>query len=402
MSARAFLQALLVVLLARLLGKQDYGIYVAILSISGFFSVLVGIGASALHLRDVSLDPETWRESYVRRHRAIYLSQVWLIAVSLPIAWFVAKAGANWLEIVLLVVGDVAALSASEFMVRSCQGRLLFRRMAAMMCMLPGLRVLVLGAAILSGLRLDLWGWSIVCCATGGAMSALAAFGARRAGKSASPSTRLEGSHLAGLGFAMAAGSARIHADADKAIIAKLSSYGLAGEYSIAYRMMDVLLLPVNGFVEWSTGALFQQGQCGFSQSLRKLNWRWLLLFLVAAAIGAVSWALAPLLPWVFGKAFDGTVAMAHWLSLLPLSAATWTCVRCVAATSGHERAVGVIELLGAGFSVALGIALVLLMGWKGAILATYATHMTMTVVMLAVGLRPDRRKMNSRRGCHT
>jgi len=383
MAFRATFQAALTILLARLLGPVDYGAYVVISGIVGFFSVLAGVGASALHLRDTSIAPSAWHSSFVIHHASIWKTQPVLIALTLLTAWLVVRGEVGWLPLLLFVLGDLLGAPASDLLVRSYQGRERYMRMALTMCALPLSRVLLLTLFTTTGGSVSLWSWGSLCLLSGGAMAAIV-FGVAVSAKRNADTADWKSSRdpFLGLGFSMTAASTRIHADADKAIIAKLSSFGAAGEYSLAYRMMDVLLLPINGLIEWSMRALFRHGQDGMVTSLRELWRRWLILLGLALGACAVAYALAPFLPVIFGDQFQEAVQMGRWLALLPLTTACWMLLRSVMTTAGHQKFVGVVELMGAGLSVVLGIVLVSNHGWRGAVLATYGIHMAMSLTV--------------------
>jgi O-antigen/teichoic acid export membrane protein len=67
--------------------------------------------------------------------------------------------------------------------------------------------------------------------------------------------------------------------------------------------------------------------------------------------------------------------------------------LRSIIATAGHQRFVGVVELLGATLSVLLGITLVSQHGWRGAVLATYGTHALMSLAVTGFAILRWRRR---------
>jgi O-antigen/teichoic acid export membrane protein len=385
MSLRAAIQALVVILLARTLGTVDYGASVAVISVTGFFATLAGLGAAVLHLKDIAVEPANWRGSLWHHHKNIWRTQPILFVISSFVAWFVIRQHVDWCTLLAMVGGDILGLPHAEFAVRSHQGRGQYVGMAIMMCALPMLRLCALLCYFVVEGGVSLRAWGAIGLLSGAAVFSIVAAGVARSGRRRGERQRSSGSMVEGLGFAMTSASLRIHADADKAIIARLSSISAAGEYSLAYRLMDVLLLPVNGFIEWSIRLLFQYGREGIRESLKKTWMRWLTLFLVASLMSVMAYMLAPYLPLVFGEQYRNTVTMARWLCVLPLTATSWTIVRSIAATAGYEKLAGLIELVGAGLSVMLGVALVMAQGWRGAVLATYVVHLSMVFLLLSV-----------------
>ncbi|MDR6453091.1 lipopolysaccharide biosynthesis protein [Variovorax paradoxus] len=383
MCFRAAFQAALTILLARLLGRADYGALVVVGGIAGLFSILAGLGASALHLRDTAIAPDAWRDSFVAHHASIWKTQPILLASAVLVAWLVAREEVGWLSLLLLIFGDLLGAPASDLLVRSCQGRERYGRMALAMCALPLTRVLLVTPVAMTSDFVSLQSWSLLSFLSGAAIAAVAAGMAMSVKNDNLIGRKYSRDSFSGLGFSMTAASARIHADADKAIIAKLSSFGAAGEYSLAYRMMDVLLLPINGLIEWSMRALFRHGRGGIAVSLRALWRRWLILLSLALGACVAAYALAPFLPAIFGEQFQDAVLMGRWLALLPLTTACWVMLRSIVATAGHQKFVGVVELIGASVSILLGIVLVLQYGWRGAVVATYGTHIAMSLAVI-------------------
>jgi O-antigen/teichoic acid export membrane protein len=393
MASRALLQACLVILLARSLGREAYGASVAILSVTGFFSTMVGMGASILHLRDTSIHPEAWRGNLLGHLVNMSRSFLPLLAISYLLAWFIVRQRVGWSTLSCFVVGDLLGFPATDLMVRSFQGRERYALMALAMVSLPGLRLFMWLVAWIWGmpLDLDLWGYMVLLS---GLILASAVFSFVRMGASRNRDTsRQRHRFFSGFGFAMTSASSRVHADADKAIIARLSTLGAAGEYSIAYRLMDVLMLPVSAAIEWSVRRLFKNGGDGVLASIRRYWGWWSSLLVVAILVCLVAFLVAPLLPAVFGGKYVASVSMARWLAALPLTTFIWMAVRSIAATTGHERLVGWVEFMGAGMSLMLGIILVMNLGWKGAVLATYFVHIGMSVLVICMMLPVLRRE---------
>jgi len=83
--------------------------------------------------------------------------------------------------------------------------------------------------------------------ASGASLALAVAWCVRRKAREVAPDQESRQGFLARVGFAMALALSRVHADADKAIVVRLLSLGVPGAYSVAYGLIDVFLLPVNG-----------------------------------------------------------------------------------------------------------------------------------------------------------
>ncbi|AND71083.1 hypothetical protein ATSB10_36290 [Dyella thiooxydans] len=180
------------------------------------------------------------------------------------------------------------------------------------------------------------------------------------------------------IGFAIASASSRVHGDADKVVLTRLASPTVTGQYTVAYRLTDVLTLPVVAGAERLLPRLFKIGAERSTESHADLLKMSIAGASLALTLSAITYAVAPLLPWVFGAEFQASVNMARALSFVPASMTLWVMVRSYAGTNGFEHAMGLFELFGAGFNVAASLLLVMRFGWSGAVMATYLTHLSM------------------------
>jgi len=374
---RSLLLSVLVVLLARALGPSAFGGYAAAASLASFFATFNGFGAGALHVRDVA-HGKPYAETLNRTMRWVGLSVLPLAAMAVGCAWILVPHNVKPLAIALVVLGEILYYITSDLAMRILQAREHYIGMTAVICALPALRVVTAGLLSLAGI-LDLMAWALLSCAigllTGAAVFGLWMFQTRGSVRRARPAPQ---DRLAGLGFAMAAASSRVHGDADKVILARMVSTAVAGTYTLSYRLVDVFLLPISAGVERVLPALFKQGQHGLRRSLRRSARQIALTLLSACALCGGVYVFASLLPWILGDAYRGTVPIAHALAAVPLTMTCWIIVRTLAATSGYERATGAFELAGAVFNVGATIALVMAWNWRGAVAATYLTHLVM------------------------
>ena len=384
LACRSMLQVALTIFVARALGRSDYGATVAVAGIAAFFSVWAGLGASALHLRDSATQSQLWQLSFAHHYSRTVRTQLPLIALALLVAWFVTRGAISGFELVLLVTGEMLGAPLADLLTRSYQGRSHYVAMAAATCALPFLRLGMTAFAVMvfAG-DFNLSRWAVVVFASGAVVASAAWWTSHKIRRHAAQADTYQNGPVSGLAFAVAAASSRVHADVDKVILARLSSMGAAADYSLAYRIVDVLLLPVSSLIEWSARAMFLYGQSGTREAAERLSHRWIAVGALAGAAAFAILLLAPLLPWVFGVQYEGAETIARWLCLLPVTAACWLSVRGLAAASGHERLVAVVEGVGALLNAALCVVLIQAWEWRGAVLATYVTHIGMVLLTL-------------------
>ena len=375
---RALSLGVLVVMLARTLGPSDFGGYAAAASLASFFSMFSGLGAGPLHVRDVAHAKLPYEVSLNHTVHRIGWTFLPLTIVAMACAWFVIPHNVEPLAIVLIVMGETMNYAGSDLAVRILQARERYTAMSLAICATPTLRIIVVAALMATG-SLGLFSWAIVSVATGALMCAvvIGAWAWRMRGNLGSRVSLLQDS-VAGLGFAVATAASRVHGDADKVVLARLVSTATAGTYTVAYRLTDIFLLPISAGVERMLPVLFKHGQHGLRQSIRTSATKVGLVLAFALALSCCVYMAASLLPWILGKNYLETVPIAHALSAVPFTATCWIIVRTLAATAGYERSTGVFELAGALFNVGATVVLVMAWDWRGAVVATYLTHVAM------------------------
>lgn len=394
---RSLSLSVLMVLLARALGPSEFGGYAVAASLASFIATFSGLGAGALHVRDVTQSRRPYAENLELVVRRVLLWLPPLAIVALGCAWSLVPHNISPVAIAMIVLGELMYYVSVELAMRIMQAQERFMSMAFALFAPSLLRMVIALSLFLSG-SLNLMAWALVSFATGAAFSCALfcawAFRRRRKGRARLPWFQ---DGFSGLGFAVANASARIHGDADKVILARMVSTTVAGTYTPAYRLVEVFLLPVSAGVEWLLPALFRQGRRGLGGSLRSSTGKIALTLLYALVLCGGVYAASFALPLLLGRAYAETVPIARALALVPLTMTCWMTVRTLAATSGHERSAGAAELIGALFNVAVTIALVAAWSWRGAVAATYLTQLAM-VAGYAIYLAWHTRTMRFRR----
>ena len=396
LAARSVALTLLVMILARVMGSDIYGGYAAAVSVANLIATFSGLGATALHVRDVARGSMDHRTSLGIAASRVLRTATPLAAICVIVNWFAIPHNVPALLVAIVAVGEILSVIATDLAFRAMQAQERYISMAVIAGIVPVIRLcLAVMAWFFDMLTFEVWAW--MSFFTGLAALALVIRVVRQhtRGSFLNGNAQLKFSSsdaLSGLGFTLSTASARIHGDADKVILARLASTSRAGQYAVAYRLTDVLTLPIVAAIEHLLPTLFRQGKSGFSESLRKLIPMIVLGLAGGGVLSAVGYFLAPLLPLLLGKSYEGSVEMARALSLVPLTMAIWSMVRAVAGTTGHEKAMGAAELTGASINVAMCILAVTVYGWLGAVYATYATHLSMSVGLLGWIVLQERR----------
>lgn len=102
----------------------------------------------------------------------------------------------------------------------------------------------------------------------------------------------------------------------DKALAAKLLPLGAAGLYAASTRAVAAVTLPVMAMMLAALPRLFRDSEASSNQSKRFLRWLFIAGSLYGLMIVAVLWLVAPLFEQLFGSKYEGISDTLRWLCL--------------------------------------------------------------------------------------
>ncbi|CAL1240065.1 lipopolysaccharide biosynthesis protein [Candidatus Methylocalor cossyra] len=382
LGVRTAAQGLLFILLAQALGARGYGEFVAALAVATLFAPLVGCGATALMVRATARRSESFPVEFGRGLKLIGLTGVPLVGVVLGAAPWALGPTCSWGILVPVTVAELLCAPLVEFgggafqaLERPVRAAILFSALAVLR--LGGLLVLLDQGA---PLRPEAWAvWHLAASALAAAWAMRSAAGLGRPRWSGG----LRRAAQEGFFFALGGASHRAQADLDKAILARFDGAGATGVYSAAYRFADLATLPVQALLAASLARFFRVGEGGTRASLRYAVG--LLPVPVAyALLAGLTLALgADFLPRLLGPSFAGAAEVVRWLAPLPLVTLLRSFLATVAGASDRQRLNGIVHGLGATCNAGLNLLWIPLWGWRGAVLATFASEGLMILLLL-------------------
>lgn len=365
---RAFAQAVMVLLLARLLGAAGYGQFVSILAIASFFSPLAGLGLQGILLRDVARKPEKlpellgaalglwWRSTLIFGLAAIAVI-VWALPGGIPLS-----------AIVVFAFAEVASGSFVDIVGRVEQALHHANRFGATSAGLVIVRLVTLaGFGLLFKPDLGGWIWTYA------AASLLYVFflfvwsiSTHRPHRTSRPHWNLA---LEGVPFAVGALSLRLQAEFNKPVLAQLG-YEQAGNYSAAQRVVDMASLPLMAMQEafWSR---FYASAAPRGRTI--LTGAAMLVFALLG--GGLLTLIAPLLPTFLGAGFENTAAVLVWLAWLPTLQVIRNLFNVYIVATNRAHVLTWVYIAGGTVSVILTAFLVKTHGIAGAVAAAYLTE---------------------------
>lgn len=383
MLLRAAMQAATVVWLARQLGAQPYGQFVAIVAVSSFFSPFVGLGLSHMLLRNAARD-SAHASNYLARALYWWLRTLMPCAVvTVMLALWLLPERIALLNLVFVVAAELAATSLTELCARHLQAQQRTHAFGAVHAGLPGVRLVALGLLWIGMVDVSaiavLWAYA----ASGLLYAALLFFGLYAIAKGIDEVVLTEPmTARSGLPFSLAAFAAKLQSEFNKPMLAQ-AGFGLAGAYNVAQRVVDMASLPVLALQEVLWPRLYAQ-----TNPARQLRRAGLALMLMALFVGAALWLVAPLLLVVFGTDFVDAVAVLRMLAWLPTLQVLRALLNFHVIHHGQMQQIGWAYAIGGVVSVTGVAVFAPVYGLIGAVWASYAAEAAMVAFLIYGALR--------------
>ncbi len=386
LALRSAAQAAIVVMLARVLGASEYGRYVALLAVAGFFVPLANFGSQGALLRDCARHPDR-AQAQLGDALALWMrGSVFFGLLAIVSAWIALPMRGDGLGVALFLFSDVAAGSLADLVGRAEQARepQAYGRLQASYI---AMRLLAL-VVFLVAAQPSLATW--LNYQVGAALSFVVGVSvwlvrARPGIRSGRPSLHLLRS---GLPFASGALALRLQTEFSKPVLAQLD-YATVGNFGVAQRAVDLASLPLVAMQEALWPRVYANADARVQ--LRRAG---ALMLALALSGGIVLWLGAPLVPRILGTSFAHASSLLGLLAWLPAIQVLRNLGNAHLVASQRGGALTLVFVAGSLTGVCLNLALIPFLGAPGAVAAAYGGELVMIGVQ--AGLRAARRA-NSR-----
>lgn len=368
LTARAGIQAVYFIVIARALAAEGYGAFVGVLALSAVAVPFASWGTGQMLIQDVSRQPDLfarrWGQALVVTITSglalgtlVTAASRLVLPASIPLALVVMIALS---ELLFARFTDVASQAFWAF------GKL--QRTAVISVWLVVVRLiaaLALVALVENPTALD-WGVGYVLSSAVAAVGALALV-QRELG---SPDFRRSGERprfREGFYFSLGQSAGGVYNDIDKTMLARLSTLEAAGVYGAAYRILDVAFAPVLSLLMASYPQFFKSGAAGVGSALKLARRLLPVGSAYGAATGVALFFSAPLIPLLLGEGYADTVSAIRWLALLPLLRAVQYLGADILTGAGRQPLRSALYLGTAGANILLNLWLIPRYSWMGA-----------------------------------
>jgi O-antigen/teichoic acid export membrane protein len=355
------------IVLARLLGSREYGIYAGTFALVSMASQYSTIGSGTVFLRYVSPDKSKF---------PVYWGNILLITCTVSILvsavlYFTARFILNPLSAALIFPAAVSVCFCTQIAVAAGQVFQAFEqlRVTAMMNLLTNIMRAIAAVSMLVLLHhATAWNWVVVSLfvSLAGAIIAVITVTVRLGLPKFDFS--LTRRHWAeGLQYSFSQSTSSAYNDVDKTM---LSHYGMNvqnGIYSMAYRVVEIASIPVFSVRDAATPKFFQQGAKGVTYSAALANSLLKRAMLLGVFSAACIFLFAPIIPHIIGKDYAESVYALRWLSLIPFFRSIHQMTGTALMGAGLQKYRTSTQIVAAAVNFLLNLWLIPAHGWQGA-----------------------------------
>jgi O-antigen/teichoic acid export membrane protein len=364
---RLVIQAVYFILIARSLGPDAYGAFVAAVAMASVLGPFSGMGTPNLFIKNVRSGK---REASLCWGNGLLLTVLSGTAFSALMVLFAALFHLkNSLFVVAIVcASDLVMMKITEL---AGFGFAASNRMAQNSIQSVVLSLLrLLGIVLLMSFtrNVTLSRWVAVYLATSAAGMGYALWkGTQLWGTPRFDLGILREDVSEGIYFSIGASATTIYNDIDKIMLSKLSDLESTGVYGAAYRLIDVSMTPVRSLISAAYPQFFTRGVQGVRATYRYAMQLIGKATIYGAFISAALWLCAPVLPFFLGPKYQAVVPALRWLALIPFLRCIHTFLADSLSGAGLQRVRTGLQVAVALINIGLNLVILPRYSWRGA-----------------------------------
>lgn len=384
-------QAIVFLVIARLLGVDAYGAYSAVLALAMALSWFVGMGVSGVMLRDTARDAQAFPQAWGRTLAALLVtSPVVLFGYGLFAWWFlppdIPGIVVACLGIAEILFSPLFQAAAHVYQSHERMGRAARMQLVPIVPRVGVTALLLIGASWLHWFDpLQLWVGLYLLAAIVAAGYALWRLHSDFGLGFMPIWSGLGRAFQDGWPYALASFSNKVYADIDKLMLARLAGLEAAGAYSAAHRFVDMATIPLAGLYSASVPRFFRAGDQGVKPAMRFALKLIPIPLGYTVLIGAAFCLVADFVTGLLGRDYAESAAALRWLAWLPMLCVVRDLLSHVFICTDQQRLHVWVLVFGASANVLLTLWAIPSWGWQGAVAATYVAELIMIAVQLGL-----------------
>ncbi|MBW3575160.1 MAG: oligosaccharide flippase family protein [Actinobacteria bacterium] len=372
------------VLLARLLGPGDFGAYAGALALVLVVYPFANVGAGHLLVMRVARQPKIFRTAWSAAVSTTLVSgaacSALIVAVGSLLLPRVPVEVVLLLAVSELVFAQAVELSGQAFQAHDDMRAATQVRTAAAVARVS---VVVAFTAIVDDHTVSGWSAFSLLASVVGATVAVALvhtrLGARlRLVRPSATDVR------AGVPFALGLSSWQAKENIDQAMVLRAGFVADAGIYAAGYRIVSFAFLPIRAVITSTYPQFFREGERSLGDAVRFARRLAVPTVAFSMLVGLGSMFVLPLATHLLGDDFSGGASVVQALAFVPMLHVLQYLAGNSLTGSGYVRLRTALQLAAAGLNIALNLVLIPMFSWRGAVIATYAAEIVLSISLWA------------------
>ena len=365
-------QAAYFIIVARLLGTENYGSFIVIAAVASIVFPFVPLGSEHILVKNVSLDRSSFNTYWGNSLVILTCNGILFTIVLLLLSPLLFPSNVEWWSILLILLSDLIGLALLDLGSKALLAANLVDKLAQLGVLSTCSKLLAVLSLAVFFERANLAIWSYLYFASSVIMAIVTLVLVNKmVGMPRPVWSELKSNIGQGLDFSIGTSANNINANLDKSMLGKLSNVTAAGIYGSAYRFIDVGFVFLLALFGATYTRFFQHGASGIKGSLSFAKRLLPILVLYAIASLAGYWILAPYIPIILGEEYRDAIDALLWLSPLPAIATLQYLAADTLTGAGNQKARSRIQVVAAIVNILLNIWLIPRFSWKGAAWAT-------------------------------
>ena len=365
------MQALYFILIARMLGDENFGSFIGITATASLVFPFASLGSEHVLVKNVSIDRQTFA-TYWGNSLLLLATNGTFLTIALYVVSILRFPDIDRATIIIILLADLIGLALLDLGFKALMAANMVHKTAQ-------LGILSTCGKLLAALSLAAFftqpstaNWAYLYLISSVVTAVIAVLVVTKMVGTPKPRmAELKANIGQGLYFSISASANNINTNLDKSMMLDLSSARAVGIYGVAYRFIDVGNVFLLALFGATYTRFFQHGAAGIKGSLSfaKRLLPLIIGFAVASVIG--NRLIAQYIPLIFGEQFSEAVGALMLLSPLPAIAAFQYLAADSLTGSGHQKARSIVQVGAAVINIMLNLYLIPRYNWQGAAYAT-------------------------------
>ena len=365
-------QAIYFIIVARLLGTENYGSFIVIAAAASIVFPFVPLGSEHILVKNVSLDRSSFNTYWGNSLVILTCNGILFTIVLLLLSPLIFPSNVEWLTILLILLSDLIGLALLDLGSKALLSANMVDKLAQLGVLGTCNKLLAALSLAVFFERANLAIWSCLYFVSSVIMGVVTIILVNKMVGMPRPAwLELKSNIGPGLDFSIGTSANNINANLDKSMLGKLSNVTAAGIYGSAYRFIDVGIIPLLALFGATYTRFFQHGTSGIKGSLGFAKRLLPMMVLYAIATIAGYWIFAPYIPTILGEEYRDAIDALLWLSPIPAITTLQYLAADTLTGAGNQKVRSRIQVVAAIVNILLNIWLIPRFTWKGAAWAT-------------------------------